>query len=167
MHCIEYIRGDILTADVEALVNAVNCVGVMGRGLALQFEQAFPANFEAYAAACAREEIRPGRMFVFGTGLVGNPKVIINFPTKRHWRHASRIEEIDSGLEALVNEIRARQIRSVALPALGCGQGGLDWSLVRPRIAAALGCIREVNVIVYEPHPAEVPQGRRPVPAGN
>lgn len=167
MRSIEFIRGDILTADVEALVNPVNCVGTMGRGVALQFKRAFPANFAAYAAACARGEVRPGRMFVFGTGFVGNPKFIINFPTKRHWRDASRIEDIDTGLEAMADEIRARCMRSVALPALGSGLGGLDWSFVRPRIEAALGPIREVNVIVYEPLLAEVHRPRRPVPASD
>lgn len=167
MRSIEYIRGDILTADVEALVNPVNCVGTMGRGVALQFKHAFPANFAAYAAACARGEVRPGRMFVFSTGFVGNPKFIINFPTKRHWRDASRIEDIDTGLEALADEIRACRMRSVALPALGSGLGRLIWSVVRPRIEAALGPMREVNVIVYEPLFAEVHRPRRPVAASD
>ncbi len=152
---IEYRTGNILQADVEALVNTVNCVGIMGRGIALQFKEAFPANFKAYAAACARKEVGPGRMFVFETALLGNPKFIINFPTKRHWRGKSRIEDIDAGLEALAGEIRARGIRSVAAPALGCGLGGLDWRLVRPRIEAALGCLEKVSVIVFEPLPSD------------
>src|SRR3954449_5203937 len=104
---IEYRTGDILTTDAEALVNTVNCVGIMGRGIALQFKNAFPANFKAYAAACAREGVQPGRMFVFETGTFTNPKFIINFPTKRHWRGKSRMEDIDSGLQALVKEIRS------------------------------------------------------------
>ena len=99
---IEFRTGDILKADAEALVNTVNCVGIMGRGIALQFKNAFPDNFKAYAAACAREEVRPGRMFVVDTGYVGNPKYIINFPTKRHWRGKSRMEDIEAGLSALV-----------------------------------------------------------------
>src|SRR5271154_4123778 len=113
---IEYRTGDILTADAEALVNTVNCVGIMGRGIALQFKNAFPDNFKAYAAACARGEVQPGRMFVYDTGTMTNPKFIINFPTKRHWRGKSRVEDIEAGLVALAGEIRERQIRSIAIP---------------------------------------------------
>ena len=124
---IEYKTGDILREDAEALVNAVNCVGVMGRGIALQFKRAFPENFKAYAARCRRGEMQPGRVFVFETGRVRPPRYIVNFPTKRHWRESSRIEDIESGLASLVAEIRARSIRSVAVPALGSGLGGLHW----------------------------------------
>lgn len=162
---IRVMQGDILTADVEALVNAVNCVGVMGRGVALQFRRAFPANFDAYTAACARGEVRPGRMFVSDTGFCGNPKFIINFPTKRHWREPARIDDIETGLNALAGELVARHIASVALPALGCGLGGLDWNLVRPRIEATLAPMQEVNVIVYEPLVTEVHRPRRPLTA--
>src|SRR5213594_4867327 len=125
---IEYKTGDILAEHAEALVNTVNCVGFMGRGIALQFKKAWPENFKAYAAACRRHEVQPGRMFVFETGLLTNPRFIINFPTKRHWRGKSRIEDIESGLGALVKEIRSRGIRSVALPPLGSGLGGLNWA---------------------------------------
>lgn len=155
---VEFTTGDILGADAEALVNTVNCVGIMGRGIALQFKNAFPANFKAYEAACAREEVRPGRMFVFETGTLGNPKFIINFPTKRHWRGKSRMEDIDSGLKALVGEIRARGIRSLAIPPLGSGLGGLNWAEVRPRIKAALTGLEDVRVTVFEPH--AVPEGQ-------
>ena len=96
---IESKTGDILQADAEALVNPVNCVGIMGRGLALQFKQAFPENFKAYEAACARDEVKPGRMFVFETGFLVNPKYVINFATKRHWRDKSRIEDIEDELD--------------------------------------------------------------------
>src|SRR5579885_361731 len=118
---IEYRRGDILRADAEALVNTVNCVGIMGRGIALQFKNAFPANFKAYEVACSRDELRPGKMFVFETGTMTYPKYIINFPTKRHWRGKSRIEDIETGLVALKHEIRTRGIKSVAIPPLGAG----------------------------------------------
>jgi O-acetyl-ADP-ribose deacetylase (regulator of RNase III) len=148
---IEYRKGDILTADTEALVNTVNCVGIMGRGIALQFKNAFPANFKAYAAACRRDEMRPGRMFVFKTEALTNPKYIINFPTKRHWRGKSRIEDIEAGLEALRMEIRARKIRSIAIPPLGSGLGGLNWEEVRSRIEDALQGFEDVRVIVFEP----------------
>jgi O-acetyl-ADP-ribose deacetylase (regulator of RNase III) len=153
---IRYARGDILNADAEALVNTVNCVGVMGRGLALQFKRAYPANFRAYAAACARREIQPGRMFVFDTGEPTNPRYIVNFPTKVHWRTRSRVEYIEVGLAALVAEILARQIRSIAIPPLGSGLGGLDWADVRPLIERALTDLPQVDVVVYEStgHPA-------------
>ena len=148
---IEYKKGDILREDVEALVNTVNCVGIMGRGIALQFKNAFPENFKAYVAACDRNEVQPGRMLVFETGRLTNPKYIINFPTKRHWRGKSRIEDIDAGLVALVHEIRARNIQSVAIPPLGSGLGGLDWSNVRPRIENSLRALENVNVVIFEP----------------
>ncbi|MDX9859280.1 MAG: macro domain-containing protein [Rhodospirillales bacterium] len=147
----EYKTGDILAEDAEAIVNTVNCVGIMGRGIALQFKNAFPANFKAYAAACKREEVQPGRMFVFETGQLTHPRFIINFPTKRHWRGKSRMEDIESGLRALADEIRARRIRSIAIPPLGSGLGGLEWSQVRPRIEAALRDIGDVRIIVFEP----------------
>ena len=153
---IEFKTGDILQADAEALVNTVNCVGIMGRGIALQFKNAFPANFKAYAAACERKEVQPGKMFVFETGTMTNPKYIINFPTKRHWRGKSRMEDIDSGLKALVEEIRARGIRSIAIPPLGSGLGGLNWTDVRFRIVEALRDFNDVQVIVFEPNSAPV-----------
>ena len=153
---IRYARGDILKADAEALVNTVNCVGVMGRGIALQFKRAYPANFKAYAAACERSEIQPGHMFVFDTGELTNPRYIVNFPTKVHWRDKSRIEHIEVGLEALVAETTAREIRSIAIPPLGSGLGGLDWGEVKPLIERAVAGLPQVDVVVYEPigHPA-------------
>ena len=143
--------GDILAADVEALVNSVNCVGIMGRGIALQFKNAFPDNFKAYAAACKRQEVQPGKMFVFETHTITNPKYIINFPTKRHWRGKSRIEDIDSGLKSLATEIKSRHIRSIAIPPLGSGLGGLNWLDVRARIKSKLQDLLNVDVLVYEP----------------
>jgi len=148
---IEYKTGDILAEDAEALVNTVNCVGVMGRGIALQFKKAWPENFKAYAAACRRDEVQPGRMFVFETRELTNPRYIINFPTKRHWRGKSRIEDIEAGLEALAEEIRRREIKSIAVPPLGAGLGGLDWVQVRKRIEAGLRGIDDVRVIIFEP----------------
>ena len=161
---IEFKTGDILQADVEALVNTVNCVGIMGRGIALQFKNDFPENFKAYEAACAREEVQPGRMFVFETRTMTNPKFIINFPTKRHWRGKSRMEDIDSGLKALVEEIRTRGIRSIAIPPLGSGLGGLNWADVRPRIVEALCGLNDLQVIVFEPNSAPVATRSREVP---
>jgi O-acetyl-ADP-ribose deacetylase (regulator of RNase III) len=150
---IEFKSGDLLAEDVEALVNPVNCVGVMGRGLALAFKRFSPENFAAYAAACKRGEVQPGRMFVFETGQQTNPRYIVNFPTKRHWRDDSQLEDIDAGLTALVEEINTRNIRSIAIPPLGCGLGGLKWTDVRPRIETALGDSIDVKVVIFEQGP--------------
>lgn len=151
---IEYKTGNIFTEDVDALVNSVNCVGFMGRGIALQFKHAFPENFEAYADACKRKEVQPGRMFVYETGHMTGPRYIVNFPTKRHWRGKSRMEDIEAGLDALVREIEERGIRSIAVPPLGSGLGGLKWTDVRSRIESALGGLDGVRVVAFEPDPA-------------
>ena len=148
---IGYKKGDILTEDAEALVNTVNCVGVMGRGIGLQFKKAFPENYKSYAAACEQNEVQPGRMLVTETGQMTNPRYIINFPTKRHWRGKSRMEDIDAGLVALAEIIRSRNIRSIAIPPLGSGLGGLNWSEVRPRIEAALREFSDLKVVIFEP----------------
>lgn len=148
---IEYKVGDIFGEDAEALVNTVNCVGVMGRGVALQFKRAFPENFRAYAERCKRGEMQPGRVFLFETANLGNPRYIVNFPTKRHWRGKSRLEDIESGLESLVVEIRAHDIRSIALPPLGSGLGGLDWPEVRRKLVGLLDGLDGVRVVVFEP----------------
>ena len=148
---IEYKTGDILREDAEAIVNTVNCVGVMGRGIALQFKKAYPDNFKDYAAACKRNEVKPGQMFVFDRQSLTNPRYIINFPTKRHWRGKSRMEDIESGLVALANEIKRRGIRSIAIPPLGSGLGGLNWGQVRSRIEQTLHELTEIRVIVFEP----------------
>ncbi|AXS38877.1 macro domain-containing protein [Breoghania sp. L-A4] len=161
---IKFKSGNILNEDAEAIVNTVNCVGIMGRGIALQFKNDFPANFKAYKAACDREEVQPGKMFVFETGTFTNPKFIINFPTKRHWRGKSRMEDIDTGLKALVKEIRDRGIRSIAIPPLGSGLGGLNWSDVRQRIEENLRGANDLDVIIFEPNSAAVATKSREVP---
>ena len=148
---IQYKSGNILTEDAEALVNTVNCVGVMGRGIALQFKNAFPENFKAYAAACKRKEVQPGQMFIFETNTLTNPKFIVNFPTKRHWRGKSRIDDVRSGMDALVAELQNRKIRSIAIPPLGSGLGGLNWAEVRSLIKEALIGLDDVQVVIYEP----------------
>jgi len=151
---IHVMQGNLLEAEVEALVNTVNCVGIMGKGIALQFKQAFPENFEAYAKACRKKEVRPGKMFVFETGRMFNPRYIINFPTKRHWKGKAKIKDVQAGLKALVQEIKRRGIKSIALPPLGCGNGGLDWSDVRRLIEQALSEVPEVKVALFEPRGA-------------
>lgn len=156
---IELTHGDILRADAEALINTVNCVGVMGHGIALQFKRAFPANFASYALACKRDEVQPGRMLVVETGQLTNPRFLVNFPTKRHWKDKSRIEDIDAGLDALIAEVKRLRIRSIAVPPLGCGLGGLDWADVRPRIERAFAALPDVRVLVYEP--SGPPQSQR------
>lgn len=148
---IRYTTGNLLEANAEALVNTVNCVGVMGKGIALQFKQAFPDNFDRYRLACKQGEVTPGKMFVVPTENLMGTKFIINFPTKRHWKGKSRIEDVASGLSALVQTIRQHGIRSIAVPPLGCGNGGLDWGAVRRMIEEKLGGLEDVDVLVYEP----------------
>ncbi|THB63365.1 MAG: Appr-1-p processing protein [Gammaproteobacteria bacterium] len=148
---IHYTSGDILHADVEAIVNTVNCVGVMGRGIALQFKKAWPENFKAYATACKHQQVKPGHMHVYKTEQLANPKFIINFPTKRHWRCASRLEDIESGLHALVESIKEFGIKSIAIPPLGSGLGGLDWAQVRQQIESITSSLVDVQIFIYEP----------------
>lgn len=150
---IEVTSGDILKADADALVNTVNCVGAMGRGIALQFRNAFPENFTAYAAACKRGGVRPGQMFVFATGRISGPRYVINFPTKRHWRGKSLMEDIESGLVALVEEVVRLKLRSIAIPPLGCGLGGLSWPDVKSRIETCVAALPDVRVLLFEPLP--------------
>ena len=135
---VEFVTGNLLEADADAFVNTVNTKGVMGKGVALQFKRSFPANFKAYQAACAAGEVKLGRMFVFDSGRLERPRYIINFPTKDHWRSRSRLADIETGLVDLRRVLAELEIESIALPPLGCGLGGLDWSDVRPRIEAAL-----------------------------
>jgi O-acetyl-ADP-ribose deacetylase (regulator of RNase III) len=147
---LELAKGNLLDADAEALVNTVNCVGVMGKGIALQFKNAFPDNFLAYERAVRHNDIRPGRMFVFETGRL-YPKYIINFPTKRHWKGMARIEDIENGLEALTREVKKLGISSIAIPPLGCGNGGLRWSQVGPLIASSFTNLSQIRVLVFPP----------------
>ena len=148
---IELIQGDILHADVEALVNTVNCVGVMGRGIALQFKKVFPENFKRYKAICDMKELQPGKMFIYDLNQLYNPRYVVNFPTKRHWKGKSRMKDIEAGLQALVEEVRKRNIHSIAIPPLGCGLGGLCWKNVRTRIEEAFQDMDDVQVLLYEP----------------
>jgi len=151
---VELTKGNILDADADALVNTVNTVGVMGKGIALQFKQAFPRNYELYRRACERGEVLPGKMFVTPTNRLSNPRFIINFPTKRHWKGKSRMEDITAGLADLVDVVRRESIRSIAIPPLGCGNGGLDWHEVRPEILSAASVLPDVKVLVFTPEGA-------------
>jgi O-acetyl-ADP-ribose deacetylase (regulator of RNase III) len=151
---IEFRQGNLLEADADALVNTVNCVGVMGKGIALQFKLAYPDNFREYERACNRGEVRLGSMLVHTTGSLTPPRFIINFPTKQHWKGKSRLEDIRAGLADLVRVIRNRQITSIAVPPLGCGNGGLNWGDVFPMIEQAVADMPDVSVFVYAPQPA-------------
>jgi O-acetyl-ADP-ribose deacetylase (regulator of RNase III) len=148
---IQPSSGDILESPAEALVNTVNCVGVMGRGIALQFKNRFPENYKEYAQACKLSEVKPGRMFVTNTNQLQSPKYIINFPTKRHWRGKSRLEDIDAGLADLVQIVADLKVTSIAVPPLGCGLGGLPWQVVKARILEAFQDLEQVQVYLYEP----------------
>ena len=148
---VRFTTGNLLEADVEAVVNTINTVGVMGKGIALMFKERFPENFKAYEAACKRKEIAVGRMFVTESSELSGPRWIINFPTKAHWRSPSKLEWVRSGLQDLRRVIVENGIRSVAVPPLGSGNGGLDWREVRPLIEAALADLPDVEAVVYEP----------------
>jgi len=148
---IRYTTGNLLLADVDALVNAVNTVGVMGKGIALQFKQAFPRNFISYREACKRGTVVVGRMFVTETDRLHGPRWIINFPTKKEWRHPSKLEYVREGLVDLARVIGQYDMKSIALPPLGCGYGRLDWSQVKQAIEAALAEVPDVDVLVYPP----------------
>ena len=139
--------GDLLGSGAAALVNAVNCAGVMGKGIALEFKRRFPANFAAYRAACAAGEVLVGRMFVHEE----DSRVVVNFPTKKHWRSRSRLGDIAAGLDDLSRVIRERGLTSVAVPALGVGNGGLDWADVSPLVHEKLGELAGVAVELYRP----------------
>lgn len=152
---IEHARGNLLEADVEAFVNPVNTVGVMGKGLALQFKKQFKSNYDAYIEACAAGDVRLGEMFVWEEQTLTGRRIIINFPTKRHWRARSRLDDIVRGLDDLRRVLMEREVSSVAVPAVGCGYGGLSWGDVWPQIDIALGGIADIRVLVFGPHCAD------------
>ena len=148
--------GNILDADVDAVVNPVNCVGVMGKGLALQFKTRYPKMFEQYAIACKQGWVKPGTMnthVVSGDG----PRWVINFPTKDHWKSPSKIGYISIGIIGLIRTIHELDITSVAIPPLGCGLGGLSWSDVEPLIRQVAEALPDVKVLIFHPHPVDAP----------
>ena len=148
---IRSVRGDLLQAKTESMVNPVNTVGVMGAGLAKQFRREFPGNYAAYVNACRAGEVATGRMFVFDNGPGCVPRWIINFPTKRHWKERSRVEDIALGLDDLRSTVQRLRISSIAVPALGCGLGGLDWAEVKPLVVASLSGL-DATTLVFEPN---------------
>lgn len=149
---INFVQGNLLKQDdVDAIVNTVNCVGVMGKGIALQFKNKWPANYQQYEVACKKKLVKTGHMFVHDSGGLVKPNFIINFPTKDHWRGNSKIEYIKDGLNDLVGQIKQLNIKSIAIPPLGCGNGGLDWNEVKPLIEHAFSNLPEVEVRLFEP----------------
>jgi len=151
---ITYKHGDMFKTQADAIVNTVNCVGVMGKGVALEFKNRWPENFKEYKKLCDAKELRPGKVFIFDTGDMFNqpkPRYLINFPTKDHWRAKSKMPYIEDGLDDFVHQLKKLKIASVALPPLGCGNGGLPWSDVKAVIEAKLSCIDDIDFIVYAP----------------
>lgn len=150
---ITFLQGDLLRSDADALVNTVNTVGVMGKGIALQFKNQFPKNYKVYKEACKTGALRPGQMLVVKDGDLLREKYIVNFPTKEHWKAPSKLEYIEKGLPALKEAIIQHQIKSIAIPPLGCGSGGLDWNVVKPMIIDKLSDL-DIDILVYEPNAA-------------
>ncbi len=155
---IEFKKGNLLATDAEALINTVNTVGVMGKGIALQFKKAFPENYDTYKKACDENIVKPGQMFIVKRDSLTNPHYIINFPTKRHWKGNSKLEDIKAGLVALVEEVKKRDIKSVAVPPLGCGLGGLSWGQVYSLIQEEFSKAPEIEWLVFEPSGAPLPK---------
>ena len=151
---MQFIKGNLLDSEAQALVNTVNTVGVMGKGIALQFKEAFPNNFKAYAKACKDKWLEPGKLLVFHEIVKEGEKIIINFPTKTEWFQKSKYEYIEQGLIELVAVIQKEKIKSVALPPLGCGNGGLKWDRVKAMITEYLSPLEGVDIFVFEPDDA-------------
>ena len=146
---IRFKKGDIFSQGTEAITNPVNCEGIMGKGLAKQFKTRFPENFTAYAKACSQNLVVPGQIFVFQQAEM--PFYILNFPTKRHWRNPSQIEDIETGLKDLYNLIQTRNIASISIPPLGCGLGGLEWKEIRCLIIDSLEPLENTQITLLEP----------------
>ena len=151
---ILYKYGDMFSEQTDAIVNTVNCVGVMGKGVALEFKRRWPENFKEYKKQCERKELIPGKVSIFDTGdmfATSNPRYLINFPTKQHWRSKSKISYIEDGLDSFVKQLRDYKIKSVTLPPLGCGNGGLAWEDVRALLVEKLSSIEDIDFVVYAP----------------
>jgi len=149
---IEYIKGNLLDSPAQALVNTVNTVGVMGKGIALQFKEAFPNNFKAYREACKDGSLLPGKLLVVRENTVVKSKIIINFPTKTEWYKKSQYKFIEDGLDDLAKIIPAYNINSIAIPPLGCGNGGLKWDKVKELMERKLSSLIDVQIWIYEPN---------------
>ncbi|MBK8473047.1 MAG: macro domain-containing protein [Sphingobacteriales bacterium] len=149
---IRYQVGNLLESEAEALVNTVNTVGVMGKGIALQFKNRFPNNFKQYVDACKNKELNIGQLLITEEkSLLLGKKIIINFPTKTDWRLPSEYHYIEAGLSALVDFIEEKNIKSIAIPALGAGNGGLSWGKIKYILEKYLKDI-DCAVFIYEPN---------------
>ena len=148
---IEIGKGSIFDSGAEALVNPVNCVGVSGAGLALEFKKQFPKNFLQYKVRCDCGTLRPGEIVLYLTVKVGNPIYIINVATKMHWREKSTLEIVERGIKGLVRGAKALELKSIAVPALGCGLGGLRWEDVEPLLRLHFDKLPALKVILYPP----------------
>jgi O-acetyl-ADP-ribose deacetylase (regulator of RNase III) len=149
---MKYIKGNILESNTEVIINPVNTVGIMGKGLALEFKQKFPYNYKLYKEACKNETIDIGKLLLVDESHLENKKFIINFPTKKHWRNPSKIEYIEEGLKDLIHIIEKNNFESIAIPALGCGLGGLKWEHVRLLLEKYLGNNQKTEIIIFEPN---------------
>ncbi len=147
----EFKQGNLLLEKADAIVNTVNCVGIMGKGIALQFKKAYPDNFRQYESACKKGQVILGKMFIVNLNTLVQPHYIINFPTKLHWKSDSKIENIEKGLLSLSEDIKRLNIKSIAIPPLGCGFGGLKWEDVKPKIESILGTLKDVRIVIFEP----------------
>lgn len=146
---IEFKQGNLLEDEAEVLVNTVNTVGVMGKGIALAFKNAFPLNYAVYRQKCLAGELVVGVVLaVTDSNLLYGTKIILNFPTKKHWKMPSQYDYIYTGLQALREWLIQTKVKSIAIPPLGCGNGGLDWSKVRPMIIGALDGL-DCRIIIY------------------
>lgn len=154
-------EGNMFDTPAEAWVNAVNCVGIMGKGIALEFKSRFPAMYDSYRSACAQGDVQVGAMHVWESAAPAGPRLVINFPTKRHWRDTSRLSDIEAGLRALAVEIVRRRIRSIAIPALGCGLGGLAWPEVFASMERVLTALDGVKMFIFPPQVSGRLSGRR------
>lgn len=161
---MRFIKGNILDSEAQALVNTVNTVGVMGKGIALQFKEQFPQNYKAYQKACKAGQVKIGSMFVFRETNLDGEKIIINFPTKQEWYRKSQYSYIEEGLNDLARVIRGQGIQSIAIPPLGCGHGGLNWEKVKALITKYLGDLQGVEIIIFEPNTdfKEILQNKQP-----
>ncbi len=148
---IHYTQGNLFDAQVEAVVNTVNTVGVMGKGIALMFKERFPENMAEYARACRAKQVQTGKMFVTETSELMGPRWIVNFPTKQHWRAPSKMQWIIDGLQDLKQFIQTNRVKSIAIPPLGAGNGKLEWTDVKPEIEKALADLSDIEIIIYEP----------------
>lgn len=151
---LTFKTGDMFQERAEAIVNTVNCVGVMGKGVALEFKRRWPENFKVYKRLCDKKQLRPGKVYVHQDGdmLTGGRRFLINFPTKDHWRAKSKMEFIDAGLDDFIDQVLKLQIKSVAMPPLGCGNGGLDWREVKALLTEKLTPLEDVDFVVFAPH---------------